>query len=384
MIFERGNRIRIGMTFWYGGAYELAMYMNAFIQGIIYRTGDIKKLDKSIKDWQLYLYIVACIRYYNTGKMNPTQKGLFYELIKLLMYHISNKITLCVDSIWRLIQGIMYSGGKETSHGDSWLMSLAFEMWIEDVVMRYPHLRPVIENYINVGLIRIIVYGDDHIWSIPSSLNSVLNLNDLIEFLARVLDMELQDCEEFDSFFSIPDDKGGLAVRGPKFLKTYFIENTFGPQYAKVLPYKVINESMLKMFSSDGSEPEWRILRAIGTAWDFRGTNVLGHDYAFEFYERVSKYSKRAPIEIFRDLLEKREFNKKINKIARLTDVSTEQMFDHFPSVAKLMSRHVYNPKMCAYGNKGDWEFKMVQEMKSFSFVYSPVENLGPTSFLKS
>jgi len=126
MNFERGKVIKIGFSPYYGGMYELAVQMNYDNEDIFWVDGDIEGLDKQIKDYILYLYIAAMSRYYNWSGMNHSQTKVITKLLKMLMYHISNKVVLHVGTFWRFMRGIMYSGGKETSHGDSWVMAFCF------------------------------------------------------------------------------------------------------------------------------------------------------------------------------------------------------------------------------------------------------------------
>jgi len=279
MIFERGDVIRIGMKNWHGGAWELAKFMNYDNDDLFWVDGDIEGLDKKIKDWQLYLYIISGSRYYDWKNMNRSQAQMVRYLIKVLAYHISNKVVLHAGGFWRFMRGIMYSGGKETSHGDSWIMALIFNMYIQWIITRYPYLAGLLNELMDKGFLRICVYGDDHIWCCPKSLRHIVNVNSWAYFLDSVCDMILRDYKEYDSFVSIPNlQTGGLSYVGPKFLKRYFIENKVDDTLPPILPYKPVFESMMKMFTSPETYPEIYVLKAIGAAWDFMGTNPLGHD----------------------------------------------------------------------------------------------------------
>jgi len=126
MLIERGEMITIGCTPWFGGWYQLAVTLNFDNEDIFWVDGDITGLDKHITDWMLYIYLAAGARYYAWTRMNRSQRRLLKKLYLLLLYHVTNKITLQPGNFWRLIRGVMYSGGKETSHGDSWIMALCF------------------------------------------------------------------------------------------------------------------------------------------------------------------------------------------------------------------------------------------------------------------
>jgi hypothetical protein len=356
MFFERGNMIRIGMKFWHGGSWELAKYLNYDNPGIFWCDGDIESLDKCVKDWQLYLYIAAGKRYFNWENMNRPQKKMLTRLIRLLMYHISNKVVLEIGTFWRFIRGVMYSGGKETSHGDSWIMALVFFLYINDVCSQYPNMAPVIMEQVNLLYIVIVVYGDDHIWSCPKFLRHIINVQSFARFLKEVCDMNLRDYKEYDEFLSIPDKYGDLIYKGPKFLKRYFIaSNEFG--LPPVLPYKPMNEAMLKMFFSESGVKEDYILKAIGAAYDSMGTNKVFYNMVREFYSTMIRGDPRTPAQMYADASSRRDLNLKINKWIYLHGMTPSQLFDHFPSMKELMRRHVYDENYVKYGDRADYLF---------------------------
>jgi len=273
MFFERGNLIRIGMKYWHGGAYELAKFLNYDNPDIFFFDGDIEGLDKKIKDWQLYLYIASGSRYFDWKSMNSRQVKVLKKLIRILMYHISNKVVLCTGTFWRIMRGVMYSGGKETSHGDSWIMGFVFCCYIVYTMDKYPGMMAAIEYALDRRFLAIVVYGDDHIICCPKILRNIINVQYFSEFLSTYMDMILRDYREYDTFLSIPDDCGGLKYKGPRFLKVFFIANTINPELPAVLPYTLINERMLRLFSDAEGYAEKYILKAISAAWMSFGTN---------------------------------------------------------------------------------------------------------------
>jgi len=371
MYFERGNMIRIGNRHNYGGNWELFKYLNGDNPDIFWADGDVTSLDKGIKDWQLYLYIASGIRYYDRKNMNAEQKRIFNELTKLLMYHISNKVVLNTGNLWRFMRGVMYSGGKETSHGDSWIMALLFWMYIEDVCQRHPHMRESIQGFVDRGYIRIVVYGDDHVWCCPKDLRFIIGVNGFRDFLSVVCDLELRDYKEYDKFLSVPDfETGGLKEKGVRFLKRYFIKGD-DPRLAPVLPYKPVDETMLKLFCNE-DELAYSILKAIGCAWDTMGTNPYAYNLIEMFYHEVMAKCPLTPSELFYDMLNSPKFSKRINNYVRLLGLSKEQLFEKFPSYYSLRMRHVHDPQYCKFGNKGDWQFALEQDLGVLRMCFQP------------
>jgi len=61
---ETGKLIRIGMTFNWGGAYLLALYLHYDDDRFFWVDGDISQLDKNIQDWMLMLYVACGGRYF--------------------------------------------------------------------------------------------------------------------------------------------------------------------------------------------------------------------------------------------------------------------------------------------------------------------------------
>jgi len=360
MYFERGNVIRIGMKFWHGGAYDLARYLNYNIPRMFFGDGDIEALDKKVKDWELYLYIASSCRYFNWKKMNRSQRRMLERLIRKLMYFISSKVVLHAGTFWRFMTGVMYSGGLETSHGDSWIMALIFFLYLNHVISQHPSLASVITEQIVYRYIAIAVFGDDHLWCCPDFLRPVINVLGFRDFLSRYCDMNLRDYREYDSFLSVPDRTTGLLkVVGPKFLKRYFIANDIDPRLAPVLPYKPLFEPMLKNFVDSEHIYENYILKSIGMAWDTMGTNPIHYRLVQEFFERLMFGNPRTPDEMYRHAVLGIDGRLKMNKMIRRVGIPADKFFAGFPSLEEMQERHVIDKEKAAYGNKGDWMYSM-------------------------
>jgi len=362
MYFERGDTITIGIKWWHGGAYEFAKLMNYNNPNIFWADGDIESLDKRIKDWQLYLYIAAGTRYYNWDVMNREQKKLLKLLINRLMYHISNKIVLHVGQFWRFMRGVMYSGGKETSHGDSWIMAFVFYLYVNDVARRLPQIAHLIKESLELGYIWISVYGDDHVWCAPKQLRFAINVRGFAEFLRNYLDMNLRDYKEYDHFLSRPDGFGGLAYEGPKFLKLFFIEGT-DSLLPPVLPYRPMFEPMLKMFLDVEGEVENYVLKAIGFAYGTYGTNPFHYELIKTMYDTLLLGEVRSPYQMYLSAIANPSNTLSINKLIRRCGMTAEQVFDHFPTMDSLRKRHIYDAQYCKYGNRGDWLWSLQQDL---------------------
>jgi len=344
MKFERGPLITIGCKPWYGGWYELAVRLGYNNPDLFWADGDITGLDKHITDWMLYLYMGRGSRYYNWTSFNRAQRRLLRRLYALLMYHVVNKITLQPGTIWRLIRGVMYSGGKETSHGDSWITALIFFLYIEYVCLVYPESRHFIEKALFLYFICIIVFGDDHIWCCPKWLRHLINVNGFAKFLKDFLGMELRDFREYDTFLSEVDfEKGTIKVPGPKFLKRYFIQATHSFM-APVVPFKPYFESTLRMVTvEEGDDIPGLILKTIGMAWDTYGTNIVMYELTRMTYDwAISRYEKD-PIAIVAQWRQDPEKAKILRSMERKVGIKDAEFFDAFPALEKLQQRHIYD-----------------------------------------
>ena len=273
MHFERGKVITIGISGWFGGWYQLATILQWDNEELFWADGDVKSLDKHIPDFALYVYLMAGMRYWSWARFNRHQRTFLRRIYLLLAYHMVNKITLQPGQLWRLIMGVMYSGGPETSHGDSWIMAMIFFSYISYSTIKYPEYAHIINQCLILGFIAIIVYGDDHVWCCPKRLRHIINVRGFALFLKEFWYMDLRDYKEYDFLVSEVDIATGIfRKRGPKFLKRYFIKS-FIPNSAPIIPYKETFEPVLRMCTVSNHEDfPGLLLKAIGQAWDSMGT----------------------------------------------------------------------------------------------------------------
>jgi hypothetical protein len=348
MLIERGHVMQIGCTPWYGGWYQLAVIMNYDNPDLFWVDGDISKLDKCITDWQLYIYLAAGARYYAWDKMDRAQRRLLRKLYELIMYHVVNKITLQPGTIWVLILGVMYSGGKETSHGDSWIMGFIFFLYIEYIKGIYPGLAPFIQQSLIARFIMIIIYGDDHVWCCPKVLRQAINATSFASFLKTYLGMELRDYKEYDKFLSEVDIATGVfRYRGPKFLKRFFIDS-FIPGSAPVLPYKPYLETSVRLCAVTEEEGyPGLMLKSLGLRWDSMGTNPVTSAACLTAYNFAVERCKKTPREIFEEWKTDPNKEKILRNLVKKVNMTSEQFFDSYPTDEMLMGRHQFQPELC-------------------------------------
>lgn len=283
-LFERGNIIRIGQKWKYGEAERFARLFHAFSKDYVWFTGDVRKLDKNIRDWLLSIYIASGRPYFQKG--DPETDKFLDKLFVMLAERINVKLTCHITGLWTLMKGVMYSGGFETSHGDSWILGLVFCFYFASVIQTTGKtLAPEILRALRLGLLIIALYGDDHLMAVPRALAGVINEKAFAAFAKKFFGMVIRDIEEFDCFFSEVDSAGELKRKGVVFLKRYFILAPSRPGYPIVYPFKPTHETILKLVCNKENDPRTYPLQAIGQAYDTLGTNPVAYMMVKRFYE---------------------------------------------------------------------------------------------------
>jgi hypothetical protein len=348
MLIERGELITIGCTPWYGGWYQLAVVLNFDNEDIFWVDGDITSLDKHITDWMLYIYLASGARYYAWNRMNRSQRRLLKKLYLLLLYHVTNKVTLQPGNFWRLIRGVMYSGGKETSHGDSWIMALCFFLYIEHIKHMHPSSAPFIHQCLLAGFIAIIVYGDDNIWCCVKALRHLINANSWARFLKEFLGMELRDFKEYDKFLSQVDFATGTMIyTGPRYLKRYFIASMI-PNSAPVLPYKTFLEPCVRLCAVLESEGHvGLVLKSLGQAYDSLGTNYITYVACYTAYQFALTKCSKTPKQLYLEWKDDPTKQKILKSMSKKANMKEAEFFESFPSWDSLQKRHAFIPELC-------------------------------------
>jgi len=346
MLLERNNVIRIGMKFWWGGSYFLYKFLNGDQKDFYWVDGDIEGLDKHIQDWQLLLYCSNVYPYYAWDTMNGAEQEFLRKLLEYWATNVCAKLVCHIGGFWRFMNGQMYSGGKETSHGDSWIMAFIFYCFCEHIKAMHPMLADLIDRFIMMMFIVIVVYGDDHIWGAPNLLRSVMNHVTWGQFLKTYFHMNLRDANIYDSLISVPDGMGRFAKKGPKFLKRYFIENK-DERYAPILPYKEIDESVCKFFTTEFDTTGEMIPVAIGHAWDSMGTNEPFYNIVLHVYRSLMALKPLTPAELLQ-IYEADTHSVKFRRLLRKVNVPRSEFFK-FPSLECMMARHVLDAAKASY-----------------------------------
>jgi hypothetical protein len=339
-ILERGDYIRIGQKWLHGGAQDFAQFLHAGNPRIVWHTGDFNKLDKSLKDYLLSLYVASGKRYF---RLSSADKTFFDDLFVLLAEKIAVKMCNHVGGVWTMMLAYMYSGGYETSHGDSWCVLLVWFCYIVYTMDKYPLYAEIIKKNL-FKTIRIVVYGDDHVWSTPKQLIHILNEELFGAFVIEFFDMSIRDAQTLYEFFSTFQPNGQLLQHGVVFLKRYFILNKNAkPGYACVLPFKPTHETLLKLFCTKDGQMSTAIVQAIGQAYDSLGTNKFAYDMVrqyFVYYRTLSKMTVQQAITTY---LKDDEAGLKMRRLKVKIGGDIDRLRQGFPTWAALQQLHIYN-----------------------------------------
>jgi hypothetical protein len=347
MLLERNNVIRIGMRWWYGGAEYLYKYLNGDMPNMIWVDGDIEGLDKHISDWLLMLYCAGVQPYYRKEGMSQTDMDFLENLMIYWATNVCAKLVCHVGSFWRYMNGQMYSGGKETSHGDSWIMAFIFYVYCQHIMKQNREFEELIMAFLDETFIAIVVYGDDHIWCVPDVLQRVMNHESWRDFLKLYFRMNLRDAHTYTSLLSVPDDTGRLRVRGPRFLKRHFIRGN-DPELAQILPYKEIDESACRMFTTSFDTPGEMVAVTIGFAWDSMFTNIYMYQLSLDAYRMYMRMNPLTPQETLIMMERLATTNPRVRRLLRKSGVSKEEFYS-FPTAEALRRRHVLDPEKANY-----------------------------------
>jgi len=218
-------------------------------------------------------------------------------------------------------------------------------------MLEHPELDEVIEGFFNSGFIRILVYGDDHIYCAPKILRGIFSVENWAKFLKNHCRSVLRDYKEYDTFLSVPNYRtGGLKYAGPKFCKRYFVAND-DPKLAPVLPYKPLSEAILRVFVSANQEPVDYLLSIVGHMWDTMGTNKLHYDLLKNFFDSINSELKvKDMFQLFEEERLKPEKRIRLNRFVRKLGLTAETIFNCVPTYENIRKRHKYEPNKCRFG----------------------------------
>jgi len=367
-VVERGRVIKIGMSFWYGGALAFGMQMGYDDPDIVFEDGDFRHLDTTLHMILLMIYVVQASIYYDIKNMTSDNAKLFSCFLRVSAERLSIKVTHLFGTIWRVVYGGMPSGAYETSHGDSWIIAFLYYLFIALVVHRHPSRRKQIMQLLKYRRIGICVYGDDHITFTHKHVFDIINLKLFSDFCYNYWGMTIRDIHT-RPFFTKPNNRTGLVdSAGIVFLKRYFVkrEDVYTPEEiihygvtASVLPYRPLNAVVLKYAYGKGDSKSCieYIVSAIGLAYDTHGTNRVAYDFCKHMYDSLSlDFYGNVEFEIERFMNEEVAEGRDtyVTRLMRTAGITNGDIVLGFPSWEMLARRHNYDSDYVDFGGAPD------------------------------
>jgi len=348
-LFERGEIIRVGQSWSHAGADEIARILGAFLPGKRkYFEGDFKKFDYSVKSYLMELYFSQSLVYFDPD-LDKDTFDLLHAIVEIITQEIISRIQHIFGSIWAVVNGMMPSGCFNTSHGDSWIVAFLWFLYcVDQMTDQDPVDQTRLWEAIVQSIIRIIVYGDDHLISMPDDplINTVFSYTGWIEWLRKWWDMEIRDYFVFDHF-ETDTYEGFITRRGPCFLQQYFTLNPIRHQEGQptYLPFRDSPSVMLRL--AHGTEPKKRdlldlMLSLVGHGYCTYGANTAIHEYMSIAYRLCLQAVGRDEQETLAEALT-RSSEKSLRKF-RQKGVSDEDLLKGYPSLATLQAQNVKDP----------------------------------------
>lgn len=338
--YERGDYIRIGQKWTYGGAQDFAVFLLAGHPDIVWHTGDFTKLDKTLKDFLLGYYVASGMGYFT---VHQSQEKFFQDLFAILIEHVCVKIVNHVGGVWTIMRAFMYSGGFETSHGDSWCVFLIWLMFVLHIADT--HLDLAEELIYAIGkTLRITIYGDDHVWTTPKKYAGFMNEHKFAEFVKEFLQMEIRDALVLDNFFSTVNEAGEIQRAGVVFLKRYFIfDDSRSKKYPVIYPFKPTHQTMIKLFCSRDSLDVTYVLQSIGQAYDTLGTNPVSYSMCYDFYCYYMRKVNQPIYKVIAEAIAKSD-HVSVSRLMKKSGITLNELSQGFPTLKYLIKRHRIDP----------------------------------------
>jgi hypothetical protein len=239
MYKERGLMIRIGHKWSKGGADSIARCLGVDLTNCwknIIVEGDAKLYDQTVREIFVNLYFSSMSMYLD--KTDPDYP-LIEEILKFLLDNMITRVTQVFGELWAVVEGGVPSGAFNTSHMDSWIMALYFCLFCVWQLHNAPsHVQEELEAHL-FFIIRLIVYGDDHLYNKGEGVAAEYFSGQLFaEFMKKHFDVSIRDLKDGIPFCST-EKHGFLVNMGATMLKHQFILNPCNAEgQPNFLPYR--------------------------------------------------------------------------------------------------------------------------------------------------
>lgn len=347
MLKERGPCIRIGHKWSRGGMDSIAECLGIDLTNCLDSLlcdGDVDKFDMRVKAYFVNLY-------YSSMLVHEDPRSEDYELkkkiIKQLIKAIVARITQLFGDAWCIQRGGVPSGCYNTSHMDSWVMVLYFCLFCVHQILQAPleHKVQLEEEFIKI--VKLIVYGDDHVYNKGKGLGATYFSAKLFaKFLEEYFDVELRDIRDGIPFCSREYCGWLVGDPGMIFLRHFAVINrNKGHGQAKFLPFRETREYIARAVW--GREPKNRdildtMLSVLGHVYGTHGSNRDAYISLRLFYKHLNKRVTGSGFDMSADELIDRLDRHDIRKM-RQHGILIEDLRAGFPTWENLQKRNVYD-----------------------------------------
>jgi len=348
MLKERGPCIRIGHRWSRGGMDSIAKCLGISIANCfknILCDGDIDKFDMRVKAFFVNLYYSSSLAYEVPGSEDYEIKK---KIIKQIIKAIVARITQLFGELWCIQRGGVPSGCYNTSHMDSWVMALYFCLFCVWQIFNAPknHQAQLEEEFIKI--VKLIVYGDDHVYNKGEGLGSTYFSTTLFaKFLEEMFEVELRDHRDGVPFCSTEFEGWLVGLPGMVFLKHYAVVNkNKGEGQSSFVPFRETRDYICR--AAWGREPKDRdimdvMLSVLGHVYGTHGSNYDAYKSLMFFYRELLRfvppsYTHNQSADEMIQRVDRTDIRK-----MRQHGITTDDLRTGFPTWENLQSRNVYD-----------------------------------------
>jgi len=352
---EQGNLIRIGTIWDHGGADEFARYYRYNDPNFRINEGDFSAMDTSIRLNLIQAYSMGSVMYIDFTQMTRTDIMIYKSLLRWSAEHLSVKLCRVVDTLWIIIFGILPSGAYCTSHAGSWIVAWLLCSYVAECIAN-PKGGRQIQDHIDRDLLRIGVYGDDHIISTHVDISQYVNEKGFSEYVARVHGMLIKkNSIKIGQGLTELDINHTMVRKGAVFLRKRIVRTSnlvdyesWPPGVAEFVAIRNYRDYYDKVCYGPKRKDFYDTAAAlIGLAYDNSGVCLYTHQYLYMMYVMCRQATADAmfPKGVIRAIIMSSDVTVKkylFRKGKVLNDITGE-----FPDLDTLRNRHVKNKYAC-------------------------------------
>jgi len=344
---ERGGCIFVGSTWSYGGAVRFADAVGITPENArdpLMVEGDFRKFDLSVLAVFIDLYVSSTLVYEKPGTFVYEMKK---RALKLLLNKLIARVTHLFAQMWGIIIGEVPSGCFDTSHMDSWVMSLYFCLFAVYQASRAPAvIGEKIEQYLFKKI--LAVYGDDHVYNKGSDpeVAAWLGGHEFAFFMKTHFSCEVRDLFDGVPFITI-EHNGFIIDKGVTFLQQQMVMNPYAhlPNQPWCIPYRETWAFLIR--AVHGRTPRERdaldlALSCIGHAYGTYGSNKDAYLRLWCIYNQCCKYLRKSGKDLIAALLERLTHEDLAD--LRRKGISREDLESGFPSMVTLIKKNEIDP----------------------------------------